>query len=118
MAGAYSGFDTADGNLANYAGRTLLRGYQRTDADGVVEFKALYPGRYPGRTPHVHVTALLGTDRLVTTQLCYWVQRPGALKTPGTTRVCVILRQIAAGAAVRAVAHRRCGRADRPRSLN
>lgn len=69
--GVYSGFDLADGNTADAARLTFLRGYQRTGADGSVEFLTIYPGWYPGRTPHLHVLALLGTDRLVTTQLYF-----------------------------------------------
>ena len=34
--------------------RTFLRGTQPTDADGVARFVTVYPGWYPGRTPHVH----------------------------------------------------------------
>jgi protocatechuate 3,4-dioxygenase beta subunit len=36
------------------AGQKFLRGYQITDANGVVEFTTVYPGWYPGRTVHVH----------------------------------------------------------------
>jgi hypothetical protein len=32
----------------------FLRGYQLTDASGVVEFQTIYPGSYPGRTVHIH----------------------------------------------------------------
>lgn len=69
--GAYSGFDIADDNLADHAGETFLRGYQRTDANGEVEFTTVFPGWYPGRTPHVHVTALLDGKGLITTQLYF-----------------------------------------------
>ena len=33
---------------------TFLRGQQRSDKDGKVEFKTIYPGWYMGRTPHIH----------------------------------------------------------------
>ena len=69
--GAYSGFDIADGNLADNAGLTFLRGYQRTNAQGDVEFTTIYPGWYPGRTTHVHVAVLLNGDRLSTTQVYF-----------------------------------------------
>ena len=31
-----------------------LRGYQITDAHGVVNFQTIFPGWYPGRCPHIH----------------------------------------------------------------
>jgi protocatechuate 3,4-dioxygenase beta subunit len=46
--------------LGNYsdvggeAGKKYLRGYQTTDANGVARFTTIYPGWYPGRTPHIH----------------------------------------------------------------
>ena len=36
-------------------GQTFLRGRQPTDADGMVEFRTIYPGWYPGRTVHIHL---------------------------------------------------------------
>jgi len=49
--GAYSdvrdaGFDTR--------GKKFLRGYQTTNADGLVEFLTIYPGWYEGRAVHIH----------------------------------------------------------------
>lgn len=38
----------------NTIGKKFLRGYQETDADGKVQFITIYPGWYPGRTPHIH----------------------------------------------------------------
>jgi protocatechuate 3,4-dioxygenase beta subunit len=70
-AGAYSAFDTAQGNSANTAGETFLRGYQAADAEGRVEFVTVYPGWYPGRTPHIHLMVLVGDDSLLTTQLYF-----------------------------------------------
>ncbi|KAK8129030.1 hypothetical protein PG984_010138 [Apiospora sp. TS-2023a] len=55
--GVYSGVGTgaaykpAPENLNN----TFLRGFQKTDADGAVQFQSLFPGHYEGRTHHVHV---------------------------------------------------------------
>lgn len=69
--GAYSGFDIADGNLIDAAGLTFMRGFQRTDAAGAVIFQTIYPGWYPGRTPHLHLLALVGTNRIITTQLYF-----------------------------------------------
>jgi protocatechuate 3,4-dioxygenase beta subunit len=45
----YSGVDGAAGSP------TFLRGVQVTDDDGVAEFHTIYPGWYPGRTPHIHL---------------------------------------------------------------
>ncbi len=51
--GVYSGvsdrsFDTS--------GQKFLRGYQRTNANGGVQFVTIYPGWYSGRTVHIHFT--------------------------------------------------------------
>ncbi len=35
-------------------GQKFLRGYQTTDAKGLVEFTTIYPGWYPGRAVHIH----------------------------------------------------------------
>jgi len=75
-AGAYSAFDTAQGNSANAAGQTFLRGFQTSDSNGLVEFVTVYPGWYPGRTPHIHIMVLLagapqGQASLLTTQLYF-----------------------------------------------
>lgn len=35
-------------------GQKFLRGYQRTDADGVAKFTTIYPGWYTGRAVHIH----------------------------------------------------------------
>ena len=35
-------------------GQQWLRGYQTSDASGLVMFQTIVPGWYPGRTPHIH----------------------------------------------------------------
>lgn len=45
--GTYSGID---GSRSQF-----LRGYQVSGKDGVVRFRTIYPGWYPGRTVHVHL---------------------------------------------------------------
>ena len=50
-AGVYS--DVRDGG-SNTTGKKFLRGYQVTDANGVAQFTAIYPGWYAGRAVHVH----------------------------------------------------------------
>ena len=44
--GVYSGIETKNSSF--------LRGYQTTDNNGKVQFQTIYPGRYPGRTVHIH----------------------------------------------------------------
>jgi protocatechuate 3,4-dioxygenase beta subunit len=63
-AGAYSG-------ASRSVGKTFLRGIQRTDAKGVARFRTIYPGWYPGRTPHVHVKVALGGNVVHTGQLYF-----------------------------------------------
>jgi protocatechuate 3,4-dioxygenase beta subunit len=48
-AGLYSD-ESANGT----AGQNWLRGYQTTDADGLVTFTTIYPGWYSGRAVHIH----------------------------------------------------------------
>ena len=50
-AGVYS--DAVDRSF-NTVGKTFLRGYQLTDANGVAKFVTIYPGWYPGRAVHIH----------------------------------------------------------------
>ncbi|KAM7194154.1 Intradiol ring-cleavage dioxygenase [Naviculisporaceae sp. PSN 640] len=38
---------------------TMLRGAQKTDKDGAVQFHTLFPGHYIGRTTHIHVAVHL-----------------------------------------------------------
>ncbi len=53
-----------------------FRGHQATDADGRYAFQTIVPGRYPGRTPHYHVTIIRSGRRILTTQL-YLPNQPG-----------------------------------------
>jgi protocatechuate 3,4-dioxygenase beta subunit len=50
--GVYS--DAVDPKYFNTTGKKFLRGYQRSDGNGVVSFTTIYPGWYPQRTPHIH----------------------------------------------------------------
>lgn len=45
--GVYSG-------VQGSTGTDFLRGFQRTDADGVASFTTVYPGWYTGRAVHIH----------------------------------------------------------------
>lgn len=64
--GTYSGF-AQEGT----AGRTFLRGIQRTNRAGLAVFQTIYPGWYDGRTVHIHVQVHLGGDVLHTGQLYF-----------------------------------------------
>jgi len=51
--GNYSQYDgQLDGSFTN---ENFLRGRQTTDANGNASFISVFPGWYPGRTPHIHV---------------------------------------------------------------
>lgn len=67
-AGDYSG-------VGALRGETFLRGSQPTDASGTAEFETIYPGWYPGRTPHIHIkvrsTAQSGPAYEFTSQLFF-----------------------------------------------
>lgn len=41
-------------NHENTSRQTWLRGFQVTDSAGSASFKTIFPGWYPGRTPHIH----------------------------------------------------------------
>ena len=66
--GLYSGVRAPNGDTR---GETFLRGTQFTDAAGVVRFDTIYPGWYPGRTPHVHYKVFLDARTLLTSQLFF-----------------------------------------------
>jgi protocatechuate 3,4-dioxygenase beta subunit len=61
--GSYSGFDDQPDRT------TYLRGAQVTNGDGVVQFRTIYPGWYPGRTVHIHAKVHLDNQTVLTTQL-------------------------------------------------
>ena len=78
--GRYSGFPPPDDSVvvtAATASRaeylpddTFLRGIQHADADGMVEFRTIYPGWYPGRTVHIHLI-VAADDRVRISQLYF-----------------------------------------------
>jgi protocatechuate 3,4-dioxygenase beta subunit len=61
--GAYSGVEGDAG--------TFMRGTLRSDANGVVAFKTLYPGWYNGRTVHIHTMVHVGGNAVHTGQLFF-----------------------------------------------
>jgi protocatechuate 3,4-dioxygenase beta subunit len=69
--GMYSGYRSQGDEGISTRGETFLRGTQFTDADGQVRFATIYPGWYPGRTPHIHFKVLLDATSIVTGQLYF-----------------------------------------------
>jgi protocatechuate 3,4-dioxygenase beta subunit len=57
--GAYGNVVDANGAF-DTRGQLWLRGFQRTDARGRVEFRTIYPGWYAGRTVHLHFKVRVG----------------------------------------------------------
>ncbi|MGE0854973.1 MAG: intradiol ring-cleavage dioxygenase, partial [Hyphomicrobiaceae bacterium] len=70
--GVYSGYaGQGDDRGTSTKGQHYLRGTQTTDAKGMVTFKTVYPGWYPGRTPHIHIKALLDEKSVLTGQIYF-----------------------------------------------
>jgi protocatechuate 3,4-dioxygenase beta subunit len=67
--GVYSGYALQETGSA--VGETFLRGTQFTGPDGEVRFATIYPGWYPGRTPHIHFKVFVDERNLVTGQLYF-----------------------------------------------
>ena len=72
-AGVYWGVED-DGAPAGAKERQFLRGYQRTDRNGVARFTTIFPGWYRGRAVHVHFkvrTDVAGQPYEFTSQLYF-----------------------------------------------
>jgi protocatechuate 3,4-dioxygenase beta subunit len=67
--GLYSGY--AGQETGSTKGETFLRGTQFTGADGEVRFNTIYPGWYPGRTPHIHFKVFIDNSNVITGQLYF-----------------------------------------------
>jgi protocatechuate 3,4-dioxygenase beta subunit len=63
--GNYSGFGSSSEDSM------FLRGVQRANGNGIVNFRTIYPGWYPGRAVHIHLKAHNGGDTVHTTQLFF-----------------------------------------------
>ena len=62
--------------LGNYsavdgARSQFLRDHQRSNALGKAEFLTIFPGWYPGRTPHIHMKVHVGGDEVHTGQIFF-----------------------------------------------
>lgn len=76
--GVYSGYaGQGDARDVSTKGQTYLRGTQMTDATGNAVFTSVYPGWYPGRTPHIHIKAFLDQGTMLTGQAYF----PDAVST-------------------------------------
>ncbi|MFB9980637.1 intradiol ring-cleavage dioxygenase [Mesorhizobium kowhaii] len=70
--GAYSGYPgQGDGRDVDTSGQTFLRGWQKTDASGIVSFATIYPGWYRGRTTHIHFKVFPDDSSVMTGQLFF-----------------------------------------------
>lgn len=70
--GVYSGYSgQGDDRDISAKGKTYLRGTQMTDTSGNVTFRTVYPGWYPGRTPHIHVKVFLDAKTVLTGQVYF-----------------------------------------------
>ncbi|MCT7377763.1 intradiol ring-cleavage dioxygenase [Chelativorans sp. EGI FJ00035] len=68
--GAYSGYPRQPGGR-DMTGETFLRGTQFADQQGVAAFSTIYPGWYPGRTPHIHFKAFPDERSVLTGQMFF-----------------------------------------------
>ena len=59
------------GHRAPTGPERFLRGSQRADDNGEVEFLTIYPGWYAPRAVHVHLKVHVGSNELLTTQLYF-----------------------------------------------
>ncbi len=68
--GGYSGVDNSllVSNGTNKEGSTFLRGTQISDENGVVSFKALFPGWYATSPPNIHISARVADNLSFTSQ--------------------------------------------------
>ncbi len=68
--GRYSGYPRQPGGV-DTSGETFLRGNRIADGDGIAVFSTIYPGWYPGRTPHIHFKAFPGAGQVLTGQMFF-----------------------------------------------
>src|SRR5690606_38274332 len=70
--GLYSGYSNQgfQGGV-DVRGEAFLRGWQAADADGMTQFRTIYPGAYPIRVTHIHVKAFLNDREALTAQIYF-----------------------------------------------
>lgn len=81
--GLYSGYDQT--NNAGQAGKTYLRGYQMTDANGEVSFTTIFPGWYTGRICHIHFQVYVSSVYAAISQLSFDPTAKNALYAANST---------------------------------
>ncbi|RWS19804.1 intradiol ring-cleavage dioxygenase-like protein, partial [Leptotrombidium deliense] len=69
--GAYSGWDARKKRSTPTTNTRYLRGFQYTNTKGIACFQTIYPGWYPGRTPHIHVEVQIDQNYVYISQLFY-----------------------------------------------
>jgi protocatechuate 3,4-dioxygenase beta subunit len=69
--GAWLDFWQADGEGVYDNFGYQLRGHQYTDEMGRFTLETVYPGEYPGRTPHIHVKVMAPGGGVLTTQIYF-----------------------------------------------
>lgn len=80
--GLYSGY--SENNNPGQAGLTYCRGYQFTDANGVVEFNTIFPGWYNGRICHIHFQVYVSSIYAAISQLTFPLTEKNNLYTANT----------------------------------
>lgn len=75
--GLYSGY--SQNNNPGQAGLTYLRGYQITDADGIVNFTSIFPGWYTGRICHIHFQVYVSSAYSAVSQMTFDIAAKNAL---------------------------------------
>lgn len=69
--GDYSSYEDGGTGKDEGAGTTFLRGTQRADDAGIVEFATIYPGWYTGRAVHIHLRVHRDDELVLTSQLFF-----------------------------------------------
>ncbi|MEZ5374633.1 MAG: hypothetical protein R2704_18325 [Microthrixaceae bacterium] len=69
--GDYSSYVDDGSGKDEGEGTTFMRGFQTSDADGLLEFQTIYPGWYGGRAVHIHVRARVEGTEVLTAQLYF-----------------------------------------------
>lgn len=69
--GDYSAFADGGDGKDEGTGTTFMRGTQRADGDGIVEFLSIYPGWYRGRAVHIHLRVAVDGERVLTGQVYF-----------------------------------------------
>lgn len=81
--GLYSGYSQT--NNPGQAGKTYLRGYQFTDANGEASFITIFPGWYSGRICHIHFQVYVSASYAAISQLTFDIPAKNAIYTQNPT---------------------------------